>query len=129
MANPQVTAFLERYSKRAIAEKVDPLGFYLPPFNYAIGEMLAQAITATKSIDDKALADYIRKNEMKTMVGNIRYDAVGEWSVPRVPMAQFRGIKGKDLNQFRQAGRQVIIGPAALKTGELVAPFDKARAN
>jgi len=127
MANPAVTAFLERYSKRAIAEKVDPLGYYLPPFNYAIGEMLAQAITATKSINDAALADYIRKNTMKTMVGDIKYDAVGEWSVPRVPMAQFRGIKGKDLNQFRQAGRQVIIGPAALKTGDVIAPFDKAR--
>ncbi len=126
MANPAVTAFLERYSKRAAAEKVDPLGFYLPPFNYAIGQMLEQAITATKSIDDKALADYMRKNEMKTMVGNIRYDAVGEWATPRVPMAQFRGIKGKDLNQFRQQGKQVIIGPAALKTGEVI-PFDKAR--
>jgi len=126
MANPAVTEFLKRYSVRAKAEKVDPLGFYLPPFNYAIGEMLAQAITATKSIDDKAIADYIRKNEMKTMVGNIRYDTVGEWSVPRVPMAQFRGIKGKDIEQFREAGRQVIIGPAALKTGDVV-PFDKAR--
>jgi len=106
---------------------VDPLGFYLPPFNYAIGEMLAQAITATKSINDAAIADYIRKNEMKTIVGNIRYDAVGEWSVPKVPQAQFRGIKGKDIEQFRQAGKQVIIGPAALKTGDVVAPFDKAR--
>ncbi|MFY9314983.1 MAG: amino acid ABC transporter substrate-binding protein [Burkholderiales bacterium] len=127
MANPAVTAFLERYSKRAVAEKVDPLGFYLPPFNYAIGQMLEQAIIATKSINDKALADYMRKNEMKTMVGSIRYDAVGEWATPRVPMAQFRGIKGKDLNQFRQPGKQVIIGPAALKTGEVVVPFDKAR--
>ncbi len=41
-------------------------------------------------------------------------------------MAQFRGIKGKDLSQFRQAGKQVIIGPAALKTGDVI-PFDKAR--
>ena len=127
MANPAVTEFLKRYSVRAKAEKVDPLGFYLPPFNYAIGEMLAQAINATKGIDQKALADYLRKNEMKTMVGNIRYDSVGEWATPRVPMAQFRGIKGKDIEQFREAGKQVIIGPAALKTGEIVAPFDKAR--
>jgi branched-chain amino acid transport system substrate-binding protein len=127
MANPAVTEFLKRYEVRAKAEKVDPLGFYLPPFNYAIGEMLAQAITATKGIDQRALAAYIRSNEMKTMVGNIRYDSVGEWATPRVPMAQFRGIKGKDLDQFRQQGKQVIIGPAALKTGELVAPFDKAR--
>jgi len=44
-----------------------------------------------------------------------------------VPMAQFRGIKGKDLDQFRQPGKQVIIGPAALKSGDIVAPFDKAR--
>ena len=42
-------------------------------------------------------------------------------------MAQFRGIQGKDVEQFRQAGKQVIIGPAALKTGEVIAPFDKAR--
>jgi len=127
MANPAVTAFLQRYSVRAKAEKVDPLGFYLPPFNYAIGQMLEQAITATKSISDAAIADYIRKNEMKTIVGNIRYDAVGEWSVPKVPQAQFRGVTGKDVEQFRQAGKQVIIGPAALKTGDVIAPFDKAR--
>jgi branched-chain amino acid transport system substrate-binding protein len=126
MANPEVQEFLKRYSVRAKAEKVDPLGFYLPPFNYAIGQMLAQAITATKSLNQKALADYIRSHEMKTMVGNIKFDAVGEWATPRVPMAQFRGIKGKDLEQFRQAGKQVIIGPAALKTGDVV-PFDKAR--
>jgi len=37
MANPAVQEFLKRYSVRAKAEKVDPLGFYLPPFNYAIG--------------------------------------------------------------------------------------------
>jgi branched-chain amino acid transport system substrate-binding protein len=127
MDNPQVRDFLKRYEARAKQEKVDLLGFYLAPFNYAIGQMLEQAIAATKSMDHKALAAYIRKNEMKTMVGNIRYDAVGEWATPRVPMAQFRGIKAKDVDQFRQAGKQVIIGPAALKTGDVVAPFDTAR--
>ncbi len=126
MANPQIEDFLKRYSVRAKAEKVDPLGFYLPPFNYAIGQMLAQAITATKSLDHKVLAAYLRKNEMKTIVGNIRYDSVGEWATPRIPQAQFRGIKGKDLEQFRQSGKQVIIGPASLKTGDVI-PFDKAR--
>ncbi len=126
MDNPAVRDFLKRYEVRAKAEKVDPLGFYLPPFNYAIGQMFEQAVGATKSLDHKVLAAYIRQNEMKTMVGNIRYDTVGEWATPRLPMAQFRGIKGKDLDQFRQAGKQVIIGPAALKTGDIL-PFDKAR--
>jgi branched-chain amino acid transport system substrate-binding protein len=124
--NPGIRDFLAKYRTRAVAEKVDPLGFYLPPYNYAIGQMLEQAITATKSLDHKVLADYIRKNEMKTIVGNIRYDAVGEWAKPMVVMAQFRGVQGKDLEQFRQAGKQVIIAPAALKTGDVL-PYDKAR--
>jgi branched-chain amino acid transport system substrate-binding protein len=126
MANPAVQDFLKRYSVRAKAEKVDPLGFYLPPFNYAIGQMIEQAVTSTKSLDHKALAAYLHKNEMKTIVGGIKFDAVGEWSTPKVVMAQFRGIKGKDLEQFREAGKQVIIAPAALKSGDLL-PFDKAR--
>ena len=45
--NPGIRAFLDRYKTRAVAEKVDPLGYYLPPYNYAIGQMLEQAITAT----------------------------------------------------------------------------------
>ena len=126
MTNPAVSAFLKRYEARAKQEKVDQLGFYLPPFNYAIGQMLEQAVGATKSLDQKVLADYIRKNEMKTMVGNIRFDSVGEWATPRVPMAQFRGIVGKDVDQFRKSGKQVIIGPAAMKSGEVL-PFDQAR--
>ena len=42
--------------QKAVEAKVDPLGFYLPPFNYAIGQILEQAITATKSLDSKTLA-------------------------------------------------------------------------
>jgi branched-chain amino acid transport system substrate-binding protein len=124
--NPGIRDFLAKYRTRAVAEKVDPLGFYLPPYNYAIGQMLEQAVTATKSLDHKVLADYLRKNEMKTIVGNIRYDTVGEWATPKMVMAQFRGVKGKDLEQFRQPGRQVIIAPAAMQTGEVI-PYDQAR--
>jgi branched-chain amino acid transport system substrate-binding protein len=123
---PGVQDFLKRYQARAVQEKVDPLGFYLPPYNYAIGQMLEQAITATKSLDHKVLADYIRKNEMKTIVGNIRYDAVGEWATPRLPMVQFQNVTDKNVDQFRGPGRQVIIAPAKLQTGQ-VQPFDKLR--
>ena len=63
---------------------------------------------------------------MKTIVGNIRYDAVGEWQTPKLVMAQFRGIQGKDLEQFRQPGKQVITAPLAMKTDEII-PFDQAR--
>jgi branched-chain amino acid transport system substrate-binding protein len=123
---PGVKGFLERYAKKAAEAKVDVLGYYLPPFNYAIGQMLEQAITATKSLDDKVLAKYIRENEMKTIVGPIRYGKDGEWEKARVVMVQFRGIADRNLDQFRQPGKQVIVEPAAYKTGEVL-PFDKAR--
>ena len=42
--------------KVAVEAKVDPLGFYLPPFNYAIGQMLDQAIRAVNSFDHGQLA-------------------------------------------------------------------------
>ena len=124
---PGVEEFLARYAKRAAEAKVDPLGFYLPPFNYAIGQMLEQAINATKSFDHKVLADYLRKNEMKTIVGPIRYGPDGEWANARVVQAQFRGVADKNMDQFRQPGKQVVLYPDQYKTGDVVAPFEKAR--
>jgi len=119
--------FLKRYAKRAVEAKVDPLGFYLPPFNYAIGQMLEQAIRAVNSFEHAKIAQYLRNNEMKTVVGPIRYGRDGEWANARVVQAQFRGVKDKDMEQFRQPGKQVVLYPDQYKTGELVAPFEKAR--
>jgi branched-chain amino acid transport system substrate-binding protein len=124
---PGIEEFLSRYAKKAAEEKVDPLGFYLPPFNYAIGQMLEQAVGATKSLDHKVLAAYLHKNEMQTIVGPIRYGPDGEWANARVVQAQFRGIVEKNMDQFRQPGKQVVLYPDAYKTGEVIAPFEKAR--
>jgi branched-chain amino acid transport system substrate-binding protein len=124
---PGIEEFLSRYAKKAAEEKVDPLGFYLPPFNYAIGQMLEQAVGATKSLDHKVLAAYLHKNEMQTIVGPIRYGPDGEWANARVVQAQFRGIVEKDMDQFRQPGKQVVLYPDAYKTGDVIAPFEKAR--
>jgi branched-chain amino acid transport system substrate-binding protein len=127
MKYPGIDDFFKRYTVRAKEAKVDPLGFYLPPFNYAIGQMLEQAVNGTKSIEDAKLAEYLRSHEMRTIVGPIKYDKTGEWANPRVVQAQFRGIVDKDLEQFRQTGKQVVIFPEEYKTGDVVTPFDKAR--
>jgi branched-chain amino acid transport system substrate-binding protein len=127
MQYPGVEDFLKRYAAKAAEAKVDPLGFYLPPFNYAIGQILEQAITATKSINDKALADWLKKNEVKTVVGPIRWGKDGEWANARVVQAQFRGVADKDVEQFRQKGKQVVVYPEAYRTGDVITPFEKAR--
>jgi len=51
---PFLEQFLAKYQARAAKEGVDPLGFYLPPYAYAMMQVLEQAITATKgdSVDE-----------------------------------------------------------------------------
>jgi branched-chain amino acid transport system substrate-binding protein len=127
MKYPGIDEYFARYSKKAVEAKVDPLGYYITPYNYATGQMLEQAINATKSLDHKKIADYLRKNEMQTIVGPIRYGPDGEWAQARVVQAQFRGIVDKNVDQFKQPGKQVVLFPEKYKTGDVVAPFEKAR--
>ena len=124
---PGIEDFLRRYQQKAAQEKVDPLGFYLPPFGYAMGQMLEQAVNGTQGFDQKKLAEYLHTHTMQTIVGPISYNQDGEWAQSRMLMIQFRGIADKNLDQFRQPGKQVVLYPPAYKTGTAVLPFDKAR--
>ncbi|HXM83352.1 MAG TPA: amino acid ABC transporter substrate-binding protein [Burkholderiales bacterium] len=124
---PGIEDFLQRYAKKAVEAKVDPLGFYLPPFNYAIGQILEQAITTTKSLDQKVLARFLHSHEINTIVGPISWGPDGERAKPAVPMIQFRNVADKNVEQFRQAGKQVILHPPQFKSGDPVVPYEKAR--
>src|SRR5580704_8145860 len=120
-------AFFETYAKRAVEAKVDPLGYYLAPFGYTSGQLVEQAIKATGSLDQKGIAKYLRENEHKTIVGPIAFSADGERKETATLQAQFRGIVDKNMDQFRKPGKQVILFPAKLKSGELITPFEAAR--
>ncbi len=120
-------AFFDKYQPRAVAAKVDPLGYYLAPFGYAQGQLIEQAVASVKSLDHKAIAGYLRTKTHKTIVGEIKFAADGEWETTGTVQAQFRGVKDKDIEQFRGPGKQVILSPARLKTGDPVIPFETAR--
>jgi branched-chain amino acid transport system substrate-binding protein len=127
MQFPGVKEFLEKYAKRAVEAKVDPLGYYLAPFGYASGQMIEQAVNATKSLDQKALAKYLRENVHQTIVGPIEFSADGERKETATVLAQFRGVVDKNAEQFREPGKQVILFPQKLMTGEIITPYEKAR--
>jgi branched-chain amino acid transport system substrate-binding protein len=124
---PGTKEFFDVYAKRAVEAKVDPLGYYLAPFGYASGQMLEQAANATKSLDQKGLAKYLHENEIKTIVGPMVFSADGERKETAVLQAQFRGVVDKNIEQFRTSGKQVILFPENLKSGDLVTPFEAAR--
>ena len=123
MQFPGIMAFLKSYQAKAPAAGVDPLGWYLPPFAYANMQVLAQAIEATKGLDQNKLADYIRSNSFKTIVGDIAFGKDGEWAKPRVLEVQFQNIKGTALDQFENTRTEAILEPVEYRTGNPVAPF------
>jgi hypothetical protein len=62
--------FLKRYGERTVAAKIDPLGFAWGPFAYSAGQVLEQAVAATKSLDQDRLAEYMHK-ELQDRVGRL----------------------------------------------------------
>jgi branched-chain amino acid transport system substrate-binding protein len=122
---PGIETFLKKFQARAKNAGVDPLGFYQPPFAYAAMQVLEQAITATKSLDDDTLARYIHNNAFNTIVGEIQFDELGEWKTPRMLIVQFQNVQGSELEQYLTGHRQVILYPAQYKDGELEQPFAK----
>jgi branched-chain amino acid transport system substrate-binding protein len=121
---PGIEQLLVRYREKAKAAGVDPLGIYIPPFAYAEMQILEQAIKATNGVDDGKLAEYIHKSTFKTVVGDIAFSPGGEWAKPRILLVQYQGVVGNDVNQFKQAGKQVIVYPPNLKSGNVKSPFD-----
>jgi branched-chain amino acid transport system substrate-binding protein len=120
-------AFLKKYQDRAAKAGVDPLGYYMAPFSYAYLDILGQAITASKSTDDAKLVEALRKTTFKTIVGDIKFAPNGEWAKSRVFQAQFRGIKGNGVEQFKDPATLAIITPGEYKSGDVIYPFEKAR--
>src|SRR6266403_4598640 len=119
--------FFDKYTKRAVEAKVDPLGYYLAPFGYASGQLVEAAVKAVGSLDQKAIAKYLHEHEMQTIVGPMTFGPDGERKENAVLQAQFRGITDKNIEQFRSSGKQVILFPEKLKSGDLVSPFEAAR--
>jgi branched-chain amino acid transport system substrate-binding protein len=126
MEFPGIDDVIAKYQARAKEAGTDPLGYYVPPLVYGTFEVLAQAVEATKSLDQDKLAEYMHKATFKTSYGDITFGADGEWAKPRILTVQYQGIKGHDLAQFAKPGVQVILDPPEFKTGTLRYPYAEA---
>jgi len=124
---PGVEDFLKKYQAKAGGEGVDPLGYYLPPFAYANMQVLQAAVEATKSLDQDKLADWLRKNTIKTIVGDIAFGSNGEWKEARVLQIQFHDVKGSDLEQWKTDEKQTILWPEKYATGKAIYPYADAK--
>jgi len=121
-----IDEFLTKYQERARGAGVDPFGFW-SPFAYAELQVLSQAVSAVGALDQAKISDYLHRAAFKTIIGDVKFGPLGEWDRSRILYIQYQNIQGNDVNQFRQAGKAVIMYPREFKSGELVYPYAKAR--
>ena len=126
-ATPSSTEFLNTYQARAGAEGVDPLGYYLGTWGYAYLEVLAAGVEGAKSLNDDKIAEYLRANGAKTIMGDIKFGKNGEWATSRMLQVQYHDIKSNELDQFKGMDTQTVLTPPDLKTGNLIYPYEKAK--
>jgi branched-chain amino acid transport system substrate-binding protein len=124
---PGLDDMMKRYQAKAPELKTDPVGYAFVPLGYSAPQVLAQAITATKSLDHNVLAKYIHSNKFKTVVGDLEFGKDGEWSKPRMLLTQFQNVKPNDLAQFKAGDNQPILWPPEYKTGTMIYPYADAR--
>jgi branched-chain amino acid transport system substrate-binding protein len=120
MMFPGVEQLMTRYQSRAAAEDADALGYYITPQAYAQMQVIEQAVMATRTVDDAALAEYTRSATFSTVVGEVRFGNGGEWAAPRVLQVQFKDIRSNDIGEFKTARTRTVISPKELASGELV---------
>jgi branched-chain amino acid transport system substrate-binding protein len=127
MEFPGVNDLMKKYQARAAAEGVDALGYYMAPWGYAQLQVVQQAIEGTKGLDDTKLGDYMRANTFKTVVGDVKFGAQGEWAQSRVLQIQFQNVKGNDVAQFKDTSTQVVVSPHEYESGKVIYPYEKAK--
>ncbi|MGE0737197.1 MAG: amino acid ABC transporter substrate-binding protein [Alphaproteobacteria bacterium] len=91
-----VAAYLERAKKAGLpyTEADTQAGV-----SYGAWQIIATAVEATKSTDDKKIADWLRANTVTTIVGKLRFNAANNY--------------GDDLGKIKQVqnGKWVVVWP------------------
>ncbi len=120
-------SLMQRYQAKAGELKTDPIGYAFVPMGYAAGQVLAKAVSETKSLDHDKLAAYVRANKFDTVVGAIAFGKDGEWTQARQFTTQVQNVAPNNLDQFRDGSRTPILWPPEYKNGNIIYPYADAR--
>jgi branched-chain amino acid transport system substrate-binding protein len=120
--------FFKKYQARAASAGADPLGYYLGGWGYAYLQVLADGVTGAKSLNDDAIANYLRSHSFDTiMESGIKFGKNGEWTKSGMLQVQYHGITdAANLETWRGMSYQTVLTPADEKTGSVIFPYAKA---
>ena len=98
--NPVAAEFIKLYRERAEKAKLPyPEADMQAALGYAQWQVLHAAVTATKSLDDKALANWLRTHSVDTLLGRMRFNGTHNY--------------GDDLSKVKQiqSGKWITVWP------------------
>ena len=101
--NPGAAEFVKLFNERATKAGLPYTGVETQAAaSYTAWQVLDAAVTATKSLDDKVLAEWLRKNRVDTIQGKLRFDGPSNY--------------GDDLMRLKQVqnGRWVTVWPKSV---------------
>ncbi|HVZ42598.1 MAG TPA: amino acid ABC transporter substrate-binding protein [Ramlibacter sp.] len=99
-SRPHAAEFIRTYHERARAANFPDTSVEVQAAaSFTAWQILEAAVTATKSLDDKTLADYLKKNRVETIQGSLRFDGPSNY--------------GDDLMRIKQVqnGKWVVVYP------------------
>ena len=97
---PHAAEFIKTYHERAKAANFPDTSVEVQAAaSFTAWQILEAAVTATKSLDDKTIADWLRKNRVDTIEGSLRFDGPSNY--------------GDDLMRIKQVqnGKWVVVYP------------------
>jgi branched-chain amino acid transport system substrate-binding protein len=100
--DPAIAQFVKTYAERAKEAGIPYTAVDLQSaIMYAAWQVLEAAVNATRSLDDKALAAWLRKSEVKCLFGTLK------WNGPQ------NYVEGADLYKIKQLqqGRWMVVHP------------------
>jgi branched-chain amino acid transport system substrate-binding protein len=114
-SNPVAAEFVAAFHERAAkANLPDTSVELMASVAYSTWQVLNAAVSGAKSIDDKQIAAWLRKNQVDTIIGKMRWDGTNNF------------MKGNDLYKVKQVqnGKWVVVWPreSAAPGVKLIAP-------
>jgi branched-chain amino acid transport system substrate-binding protein len=99
---PRATEFIQAFHERGAKAGLPDTSVDLQAsIAYSTWQVLEAAVNGAKSFDDRALAQWLRRNQVDTIMGRLR------WEGP------FNYVMGQDLYKVKQLqeGRWIVVWP------------------
>jgi branched-chain amino acid transport system substrate-binding protein len=89
---PGAAEFIKLYHERATAAKLPDIAVEVQAgASYTAWQILEAGVTATKGLDDKAIASWLKANKVDTIQGRLRFDGTGNYGDDLMRIKQVQG--------------------------------------